>query len=769
MNRLYRIPARISVFVLIAFAAINVNAQTGLVSLEDIFSDPKIEGTRPRSGSISPNSQWVVYIWTDSEVDSVAGLYKVPVSGGAPEKLESPFRASIRWKPDEGNSLVFTERGNLVTLNVANGSKTILAEDIGISNSFTYSPDERMIAFSGRNGLWIINSDGSDLKQLTLSSASSLQWTQDNEFIFFLHEDNIWKVNVNTRIVEKITDEQPSDESGQGFSSGGLRGFSLSPDAAYITFSRSKSNTPERDIIVPHYVDRKYVWPQRARNSFPDDPYGETSLFLVDADNKVTGEIDLGVNKEFRIRSQDWSPDGSLAHLVLLTADNHDLYHLIVDPKTGSASIIDHERDDAWIGGPGFDSFWDKEGENIIFTSERSGYNHLWRVSVRGGAPVQLTSGNWELESAMMLEDNETLIFQSTEVDPAERHLYALNLESGRKTKITGSEGMNQIASVSQDGRYILYMHASTLRPGDYFITEIRGGSREIQLSFSIPERFKDTGWIAPEFVWFNNHVDGTPLYAMRYDPPGLDQSARYPAVIFVHGAGYTQNTIKGWATYSPNIKFHTRLAQKGYVVLDLDYRGSSGYGRKFRTDVYMYLGGKDLEDEVAGVEYLETLGYVDTGYIGLYGGSYGGFMTLMALFLEPDRFKAGAALRSVTDWENYNAGYTQQRLGRVSENKEAYIKSSPIHHAENLKGHLLLMHGLIDDNVFAQDSIQLLERLIKLGKSDLFEFALYPSQRHGFTDPDHWIDEYRRIEKLFDNYLMIPMGLTPVDDKEYK
>lgn len=764
MRKLLRIlPA---MFLTLIILSISVFAQTELVSLRDIFKDPKIEGNRPVSGSFSPSGKWIVYKWTDTETDTLPGLYRVPASGGSAELIRSSFKMSYRWMENGDDAILFSEKGSLKKIDIPGNEESTLAEKITIPQNFYFSPDGEKLAFSNKEGIWIINVDGTELTKLSLNSGSSLRWSEDGDYIFYVKDSNVWRIDEFTRKITKITDEP--EEHGQSvwwYYYGGIRRFNVSPDGKYLSYTKYKSNTPEREIIVPHYVGKKYVWPQRARNSFPDDPYGESSLMVTDIENEITREIDLGTDKEFRIRTINWSPDGSRLHVVILTADNHDQYQLIVDPDKGTASIIDHEHDDAWIGGPGFSSFWDNDGKNIIFTSERSGYNHLWMVSANGGDPVQLTMGDWELENVEMTEDGKSLVYQSTEGDPAQRQIYRFDLNSRKTVKITSAVGMKDLRDVSDDGEKVLYLSASTLRPADYFAAEVNQNATEIQVSSTVPDEFNRVPWVKPEFIWFKNHNDGTPIYAMRYDPPNLDRSKKYPAVIFVHGAGYIQNTIKGWATYSPNIKFHTRLAQKGYVVLDLDYRGSQGYGRDFRTDVYMHLGGKDLEDEVAGVEYLKTLGYVDTGFMGIYGGSYGGFMTLMALFLEPDVFKAGAALRSVTDWENYNAGYTQQRLGRVSENKEAYIRSSPIHHAEHLKGQLLLMHGLIDDNVFAQDTFQLSEKLIELGKTDLFECMIYPSQRHGFTDPDSWIDEYRRIELLFDRYLMSKMGMPVIDD----
>ncbi len=231
--------------------------------------------------------------------------------------------------------------------------------------------------------------------------------------------------------------------------------------------------------------------------------------------------------------------------------------------------------------------------------------------------------------------------------------------------------------------------------------------------------------------------------------------------MVFVHGAGTMQNVVDGWTVYSPNFKFHSVLTKRGFGVFEVDYRGSLGYGRDFRAGTYMYIGGKDLEDELAGLDYLKTLRWVDEERVGIYGGSYGGFMALMALFLAPERYAAAAALRFVSDWENYYRGnpwYCIQRLGKPEDNPAAYYRSSPIHFAENLEDPLLLLHGVRDNNVHFQDAAQLVERLIRLGKD--FELMVYPVERHGFTEPESWIDEYARIEEFFIRHLQpAPVG----------
>jgi len=240
------------------------------------------------------------------------------------------------------------------------------------------------------------------------------------------------------------------------------------------------------------------------------------------------------------------------------------------------------------------------------------------------------------------------------------------------------------------------------------------------------------------------------PIYAKLYLPKDFDTSKKYPAVLFVHGAGYTQNVHEQWPYYFREQMFHNMLNDKGYVVLDMDYRASEGYGRDWRTAIYRHMGGKDLEDVVDGAKYLVATQKVNPKRIGVYGGSYGGFITLMAMFTTPDVFAAGAALRPVTDWAHYNHGYTSDILNEPQHAAEAYRKSSPIYFAEGLKGRLLICHGMADTNVHFQDTVRLVQRLIELRKTGWY-VAFYPVENHGFVEPTSWADEYKRIFALFE------------------
>jgi dipeptidyl aminopeptidase/acylaminoacyl peptidase len=246
---------------------------------------------------------------------------------------------------------------------------------------------------------------------------------------------------------------------------------------------------------------------------------------------------------------------------------------------------------------------------------------------------------------------------------------------------------------------------------------------------------------------------DGTTVYARLYKPK--TENSNKAAVLFVHGAGYLQNAHNYWSRYSREFMFNNLLADLGYTVLDIDYRASEGYGRDFRTGIYRFMGGKDLSDHFDGKKYLVDNYGIDTNRVGIYGGSYGGFITLMALLTAPKEFASGAALRSVTDWAHYNHGYTGNILNFPETDPDAYKKSSPIYYANNLESNLLMLHGMVDDNVEYKDVVRLSQRFIELGKKN-WELAVFPVEAHGFVETYSWVDEYSRILNLFNSTLLL-------------
>ncbi len=455
------------------------------------------------------------------------------------------------------------------------------------------------------------------------------------------------------------------------------------------------------------------------------------------------------------------SDEGALAVASVRAADNKDRWLVALDPDSGSTRVVDALHDDAWIRdaggfGPTDPSFgWLPDQKGLWFLCERDGWMHLYVVDAAAANPAarQLTRGKWEVESVSLSVDRKTFYITSTEVHPGERHLYALPVDGGERTKLTSMTGGNA-GEVSPDNSTVGLIYSYSNKPHEVYVMPNRAGATATQVTTTPTEEWRSHKWVDPQLITYKTR-DGVDVYARLFTPEmvGARRDPAAPAVVFVHGAGYLQNAHKYWSSYSREYMFHNLLASRGYVVLDPDYRASSGYGRDWRTAIYRHMGGKDLDDVVDGAKYLVTAQKVNAKRIGVYGGSYGGFITLMALFTSPDTFAAGAALRPVTDWSHYNHGYTSNILNEPQTDAEAYRKSSPIYFAEGLKSALLICHGMVDTNVLFQDTVRLVQRLIELRKEN-WSVAPYPVENHGFEEATSWADEYKRILKLFEDNL---------------
>ncbi len=461
--------------------------------------------------------------------------------------------------------------------------------------------------------------------------------------------------------------------------------------------------------------------------------------------------------RPLRLADVLWNEDGSRVALQFLSADNKDRWLAIVSPPAagGSAPAVEtlvHESDPAWLGWRFTDFGWMKDGRELWFLSESSGFSHLY-AQAPGGTKRALTQGPFEVDQPRLARDGRSFFVSANRDSPGNYEAYRVRVDAAALEPLTATGGMTY-ALPSPDEKQLLLTSSWATRPPELFVQAARAGAVPKALTSTITPAFSAVAWSAPEIVRIpSTHFSGT-LQARVYTPAGWSREATYPAVVFTHGAGYLQNAHQGWSYYSREFMFHTLLTRAGYVVLDMDYRASAGYGRDFRTAIYRQMGEPELEDLADGVAWLVAQRAVDAKRVGTYGGSYGGFLTLMALFKRPELFAAGAALRPVTDWAHYNEGYTSAILNTPEVDPEAYRRSSPIEFAAGLAKPLLICHGMVDDNVAFQDTVRLVQRLIELGKTDLFETAIYPLEPHAFKEPTSWVDEYGRIFKLFETHL---------------
>jgi len=452
-----------------------------------------------------------------------------------------------------------------------------------------------------------------------------------------------------------------------------------------------------------------------------------------------------------------WSADGGAVGIELYSIDHKDRWLASVDFATHALVPQHRLTDAAWID-RSFNEFgWLNDNRTLWYESEESGYAHLYTKALRG-EPRALTHGQFEVSAPLLSADGRWFYVLSNATAPYSYDVYRVPSAGGTLARLTQLQGVEGV-ELDRSGKQLLLTHSTPYMRTQIAVANADGTGTPHELTDTRTADYKSMTWIEPEIVKIPSTHFGGVIYAKLYrDPnsasaPGSGASAKKPSVLFIHGAGYLQDVHLHYSYYFREQMFNNLLAHKGYVVLDLDYRASAGYGRDWRTAIYRQMGHPELEDMLDGKKWLVEQAGADAKRFGVYGGSYGGFMTLMALFRAPGEFAAGAALRPVTDWMQYDHGYTSGILNDPQIDPIAYARSSPIEFAAGLRDALLICHGVIDDNVLFEDSMRLYERLIELHK-DNFTMSPYPLDRHGFTNADSWLDEYKRIYRLFESNL---------------
>ena len=448
-----------------------------------------------------------------------------------------------------------------------------------------------------------------------------------------------------------------------------------------------------------------------------------------------------------------WSADGARLAAQYFSYDNKDRWLAVVEADGSDFRVVDRLHDPAWVGWSFNEFGWLPDGETLWLLSEESGSSHLYLRPLAGERRA-LTAGEFEVSDVHPSRDGAVFFAIANREHPGIEEVYRIDAATGAMTRLTELGGQLDGFVLSDDERQLAFLGSSITRPTELYHRPLagRGGTR--QLTDTVAPEFAAVDWAVPEIVAVPSSHGAGEVWARVYTPADWTPEKRWPAVAFVHGAGYLQNVHYGFSSYYREFMFHTLLTRRGYVVIDMDYRGSSGYGREWRTAIYRRMGWPEVEDYRDGVAWLVANRSVDPARVGVYGGSYGGFFTFMAMFTQPDLFAAGAALRPVTDWAHYNHGYTSNILNTPEVDPEAYRKSSPIEYAEGLEKPLLICHGMADDNVAFQDTVRLVQRLIELGKTEYFETAIYPVEAHSFKQPSSWTDEYTRIWRLFERTL---------------
>ncbi len=742
------------------------------LTVREIMAEPSIAGTRVSGEKLSPDGSKVIFLW-NAEGKLPLDLYLTTTDGKSsphiilrvsdvPVPTPSPT-------PEPKLNYGLTVRDDFAR-----------ARENGLGN-FEWSPDSKKLVFTHRG----------DLYTLTIGEAKPRRYTKtqspeaaarfiDNDRILYQQNGNLFVLNT----ADSSTVQLSKEANPPAFISVG--GVTISKDGKFAAYLVS-DNSKQRALVVPNYLG-EFVEAPTTRRGWSD----QKVLVVPTSADRDAVEIKLpkpeGVSN---FRRMAWAADNRSLVIDRIDRDTkrRQLFYVHnVGSKDEQTILITEETDNKWQAP--LSAIFEPHpsiANEILFASERDGFNHLYlaHLEQRSAEPNpagevrqenpsnagytgkveirQMTKGPWQVEWAKWVSDKQ-ILYMSTENGTSTRTFTAIFRADDRRVTLESPEaGMKASPQIdeSNSGRPILLFESSKWdQPGDLYSQTVcplcETKNLPSKLTNTVPEAFTKRTWIEPKFIDIPTR-DGKQIRSKVYIPGGFDQKKKYPMVIFVHGAGYLQNTINGWNNYYREFMFNELLTQKGYIVLDIDYRGSAGYGRDWRTDVYDFLGGKDYDDHLDAIDFMTRNYAADPKRVGVYGGSYGGFMAEMLAFRASDKIAAAAALRPVADWKNYYAsspGYTAQRLGFPDKNPEAYKRSSPITYADGLKTQLLIMHGIVDDNVHVEDSMQLTEKLIRLGKTEFFQEQFYPSENHGFVRPTSWADEYGRILAFFEKHL---------------
>ena len=747
-------------------------------SIANIMRGPELYGREPQRVRWSADGRTIYFFWNEPGTKWSEPLqpYRVrAVAGAKPERLTEsqidsagPLFSDGSFSRDRARKIVSYE-GDLYLVDMRLGTSRRLTQTVAVESQPTIAADGSGAYFVRDNNVYFIDLSQNFIRQVT----DVRNGTAPRDSTFAGHRGVLR--NQQQELFDALRERARLDSFAR---TGRLEHDALQPTPLYLAANErigQLSISPVGSALliqtvipaqaslatdVPNYVTLSgYTEQLRVRTKVGDEQASGRIAYmpLKGGDVKWLRVIPTDTTRPpAQAVIAGWNDAGNAAIVIATARDYKSRFIHRVDDR-GALSTIDELRDTAWVlsgcGGTnacGTAAGW-LEGNRVWFTSEADGYAHVYTANADGSDRRQLTSGAWEVLGVSLSNDRKSFYLTTSESSPFDGQLYRMAVTGGARERLTTQPGMHQ-TTLSPDEQWIANVYSFANKPPELYLARNRAGADLSQLTTSTTPEWRSFNWIVPEIVWIPAS-DGVRVPARIYRPQNLGAQPNGAGVIFVHGAGYLHNVVNYWSPYPREYMFNHYLASKGYTVLDIDYRGSAGYGRNWRTAIYRHMGGRDLQDHVDGSRYLQRELGIPPERIGIYGGSYGGFITLMALFNAPKNFGAGAALRSVTDWAHYNHPYTAQILNTPDKDPVAFRRSSPIYFAEGLEDPLLIAHGMVDVNVHFQDVVRLAQRLIELRKEN-WEMAVYPVEDHGFVRPDSWTDEYRRIFKLFEENL---------------
>jgi dipeptidyl-peptidase 4 len=615
---------------------------------------------------------------------------------------------------DAGTRVAFESHGELFMLNAGSGNVRRLTTAAGDERDPTFSPDGHMLAFVRNKDLYTMDIDkGTEVRHTTTGC------------------DTVYNGILDWVYMEEL------------FTRGEVRSFWWSPDGKRLAFLEIREGSmPVYPIVDQLPLDATY---RLQRYPKPGDKNPVVRVGIVDARGGDITWTDVDTGDDSYIARVYWQSDSRGVAIEKLNREQNHLTLFFADAATGRGDVVMDETSPTWVNVTYLKHYYAKKRQ-FLFGSESDGHMHLYLHNLDGSLIRQVTKGDWEVfELAGVDEKKGRIYFTANEGDVLQRHLYHID-ESGKNMKrITSEEGTHMV-TMSPDFKYYIDRYSSESRPERVSVCNVDGKSLFVIGDQMSPE-LAAIHYAAPTFFSIQ---DGGRTYQCRMVKPlDFDPAKKYPVIVYVYGGPGVQVVRKVWSRHD---LWHSYMASRGYIVFSIDNRGSEGRGKAWEESILERMGTLELQDQLAGVNYLKEQSYVDPERIGVWGWSYGGYMTLNAMFNAPDVFKAGVSVGPVTDWRYYDSIYTERYMKLPSENEKGYTASAPATHAENLKGSLLVMYGDVDDNVHIQNSVSLAKKLIDAGKD--FDLMLFPGKEHSIVGTADRTFLYRKMTIFFDRNL---------------
>ncbi len=694
---------------------------------------------------------WLILILTGvimakDKMDSAKKLFQI--EDVASFSVLNYFPRGVEWLPEAG-MLSLLEREDqqapwqLYLVDARNGSRSRLLSgpDLLIPgrdpekrfqlSDYFWLPGQAALVALEEGDIWQYRFAEKSWRQLTRTGNNSeLAASPDFRYLSFVRENDLYVYDLTQNTIQRLS-EGGSETILNGkldwlyqeelVGRGKFKAYFWSPNSekiAYLQFDQSQ---------VPRYplVDWSAVHPGVEWMRYPKagDPNSRVKLAVVDLASRQTTWIDPGEQQDFYIPRVYWLPSGEELAFMALDRRQQNLEFRFADISSGNSRVVLSESDPHWINIGDYVHFY-KDQEAFLWASERSGYNHLYLYDYKGKLLSTITSGEWYVDQLEGVDEtNDWIYFTSTEKDLRERHLYRVHRSGKGKTRLTRADGAHRI-EMGRRSEFYLDQFSSTVLPFQATLHQ-SDGKQTAMLVEPDQTYSEEYAYSAPELFEFTG-ANGLTYYASMIKPPDFDPGQEYPVLIYTYGGPHAQVVRNDF----PRL-WHALLAQKGYIVFKMDNRGAAGRGHAWETPIYQQMGRYELEDQLEGVNYLKSLSYVDSERLGIWGWSYGGYMTLYAL-THSKVFKTGISVAPVTDWRYYDTAYTERYMGLPSENPDGYRDSAPRNAAADLHGKLLLVHGSGDDNVHFQQTVQMADALIEAGKQ--FRMMVYPNQKHGIA-----------------------------------